>query len=217
MSTAGLPALTPPDSNKIGQRMGLRGQRTRQRLLHAARELLATVSPMELTVFGIARRAHSSPATFYVYFTDVRELLLALSETAAATADEMLPRADSLLSDQQLAADVRTMIAAVNSAWDRNAAVLIYRNLEADRGDVMFERLRVRQVGPLLLRLSEAIQMRRPDTDEDVRHAEAAVLVAAVERIAVRLHRPTEDGPKPNLLERALADLLTSAIGRRLT
>lgn len=202
-----------PASNKIGQQIGARGARTRDRLLEAVRALLLDRSPLDLTVSAIALRAGSSPATFYVYFDGIREALLALASSAAATAAELLPRTDSLLNDASLETDVRTMIRAVNAAWDRDAAVLTYRNLESDRGDIEFDRLRTLQAAPLLDRLSAAIARSGQWSQRDCMiEAEAAVLVAAIERIAVRMHRPHALGPHPD----DLCEALTATIMRIL-
>jgi AcrR family transcriptional regulator len=204
---------SPPISNKIGQRLGARGNRTRERFLEAARNLLATLSPIDLTASAISKGAGSSPATFYVYFDSVHELLLALSATASASVDALFPERDALLVDERLEADIITMIAAVNAAWDCAAPILLFRNLEADRGDVRFDELRTHQAQPILERIAAAIAMRRDvGLDPAIANAEAAVLVAAIERIAVRTHRPSTDGPQPQDLSDAVARLVIKAI-----
>jgi hypothetical protein len=52
-----------------GRVPGQRGRQTRQRLLDATVELLTTTSWRSVKVTDIARRARTSPATFYQYFT----------------------------------------------------------------------------------------------------------------------------------------------------
>lgn len=202
----------PPVNNKIGQRLGARGKRTRDRFYDAARQLLATTSPIDLTATGISKMAGSSAATFYVYFDDVRDVLLGLSATASAGVDALFPHPDALLVDTRLDADIATMIAAVNAAWDRSAPVLLYRNLEADRGDTRFDDLRTAQAKPMLERIGAAIALRRDPGADVAISAEAAVLVAAIERIAVRTHRPAADAMQPQDLAAALARLVAKAI-----
>lgn len=203
----------PLVSNKIGQRLGRRGRLTRDRFLDAARVLLATTSPIDLTAAAISKAAGSSPATFYVYFDDVRELLLALSAAAPARVEALFPREDALLVDDRLQADVAVMIAAVNAAWDLNAPILLFRNLEADRGDTRFDTLRTAQARPMLDRIAAAIARRRgPDHDPMAAEAAASVLVAAIERIAVRTHRSIEDGVPFTHLSSALNDFVIRAI-----
>ena len=50
-----------------GRVPGERGRQTRQRLLDATVELLATTSWRSVKVTDIARQAQTSPATFYQY------------------------------------------------------------------------------------------------------------------------------------------------------
>lgn len=208
----------PPEdgvNNKVGQRLGARGRRTRDRFLEAARALLSTTSPIDLTARAIALAAGSSPPGFFVYFDDVREVMLALCAEASASAETMLPRTDSLLDPVALEEDVAVMVAAVRAAWDRNAAVLLYRNHEADRGDERFDAVRTQQAQPLLDRLREAIARHRrsPISPQDA-FAEAAVLVAAIERIAARTHGPTKNGATVEQLEAALVRVIVHSIRR---
>lgn len=200
-------------SNRIGQQLGSRGLKTRSRLLKAAASLLRTMSPMDLNATAIAREAGSSAATFYVYFDDVRQLLLDLSKAAAPTFAQMFPRPDSLLVHGRLEEDIAFVIATLNAAWDRNAAILRYRNLEADRGDVDFHRLRYDLARPVLARLGEAMRRWGPKgrCDADI-EADAVVILAAVERLVATTHEDTQTGPDSESLRRSLIRLVLRSI-----
>src|ERR1700733_7771370 len=63
-----------------GRIPGQRGQQTRQRLLDATVELLTTTSWRSVKVTDIARRARTSPATFYQYFGNVEQAIRVLAE-----------------------------------------------------------------------------------------------------------------------------------------
>ena len=67
------------ETNQQGQSLGDKGRRTRARLLEAATKLLKTRSVREMTVMDIAKRAKTSSATFYLYFKDVEDVVLALT------------------------------------------------------------------------------------------------------------------------------------------
>src|SRR6478736_4090597 len=70
-----------------GRALGSRGARTRRRLLDATAGLLETHGIRDLRVVDIARRVETSPATFYQYFRDVEDAVLALaSEVGESTA-----------------------------------------------------------------------------------------------------------------------------------
>ena len=63
-----------------GRVPGERGRQTRQRLLDATVELLATTSWRSVKVTDIARQAQTSPATFYQYFANVEQAIQVLAE-----------------------------------------------------------------------------------------------------------------------------------------
>src|SRR5471032_2663186 len=77
-----LPLGRPADplSTTDGRMPGERGRQTRQRLLTATVELLTTTSWRSVKVTDIARRARTSPATFYQYFGNVEEAIRVLAE-----------------------------------------------------------------------------------------------------------------------------------------
>ena len=122
--------------------MGKRGVETRQRLLDATRELLETHGIRDLRVVDIARTVGTSPATFYQYFRDVEEAVLALAEEVG---DEIRPLAR--LVDEPWAAPgglerARALVDGFVSYWDRHRAVLRTRNLAAQEGDARFREVR---------------------------------------------------------------------------
>ena len=69
-----------PLSTTDGRMPGERGRQTRQRLLTATVELLTTTSWRSVKVTDIARRARTSPATFYQYFGNVEQAIRVLAE-----------------------------------------------------------------------------------------------------------------------------------------
>src|SRR5256885_14470570 len=71
-----VPEIVAPD----GRRLGRRAQETRRRGLDAPARLLESHGVLDLKVVDIARAVGTSPATFYQYFRDVEEAVLALSE-----------------------------------------------------------------------------------------------------------------------------------------
>jgi len=67
-----------------GRVIGARAYKTRARLLDATNELLEERGALGLRVVDITRQIGSSPATFYQYFQDVEDAILALAEEATA-------------------------------------------------------------------------------------------------------------------------------------
>src|SRR3954447_10384868 len=112
-----------------GRALGRRGAQTRRRLLDATEELLETHGIRDLRVVDIARVVGSSPATFYQYFRDVEEAVLALAESVG---DEIAPLAARLEPPWDATHgldDARALVDGFVGYWDRHRAVLRTRNL----------------------------------------------------------------------------------------
>lgn len=202
--------------NKNGQQLGRKGIDTRQRLMDATRRLLVTISPFGLTALLVTKKARTAPATFYVYFDDVQDLLYAL---CAETGGEMVDlfENDRLLRDPaRMEQDALAFVQAFNRVWDRHSNILLYRNLEADRGDARFDKLRTKAAIPTLDALAERLTATYPPVQRPRRsaiYAEAVVFFVAMERLAAAVHQyPGEGLSAKDLMEaqaRVLVRLLT--------
>src|SRR4051812_7547086 len=73
-------AAKPGSHNLNGQRLGRKGRLTRDRILVAANELLATPTDVPFSLSAVARQASLGMTSLYLYFTDLTELLLAILE-----------------------------------------------------------------------------------------------------------------------------------------
>lgn len=202
--------------NKHGQSLGRKGRETRDRLLNAARELLQSNSPLQLTVVAIAKRAKMSSATFYLYFDDVQGLLLMLSEEAEKDMQVVHDVLDEPWDPKSLELDhAARVVEAFVSVWDKHREVLRYRNLEADRGNAEFENIRLRTSVRIVSRFAEHIFAAYPDSSGfsyNEAMAEASVLVAAMERLAAVETDSVNRGVGP----KAMWDGMTRIIARTL-
>ena len=70
--------------DQSGRVLGPRAKGTRQKILTATKEQLESKSLREIRVIDVARRVEASPATFYQYFKDIEEAVLALAEDASS-------------------------------------------------------------------------------------------------------------------------------------
>lgn len=174
--------------NKHGQVLGEKGAETRRRLMEATRCLLNAHSPMELTPVVIAKKAETSPSTFYIYFDNIKDIMYALAQTAEEDTSELY----AVLSEPWDAAKVevaraRRLVGAFCANWERHRAVLLYRNLEADSGDSRFVELRTRYYYPIVeligIRILAGYQPNERPRMGDA-YAEAASVYAALERTA---------------------------------
>ncbi|MDE1145159.1 MAG: TetR/AcrR family transcriptional regulator [Azospirillaceae bacterium] len=205
----------PVISNKNGQKLGRKGLETRGRLTDAARRLLAHQSPFDLTVVAIAREAALASATFYLYFDDVQDVLYALSDEAGAELRELDLRVRPGHAEEDALAFVETFY----ELWRRHAVVLSYRNLESDRGNPRFMRLRTATAIPVLNRLCDLILAgavrngsgKGPSRMEA--YAEGIVIFSAIEQIAAVTLQYPEESLHPVELKRAQARILARTIG----
>ncbi len=177
-----------------GRALGKRGAATRRRLLDATAALLETHGVRDLRVVEIARDVGTSPATFYQYFRDVEDAVLALAEEVA---EDLAPVADALAQrwDGDAGLDAaRRMVEAFFESWDSHRAVLRTRNLAAQEGDQRFRAVRNASLQPLTEALAEQIAaaQRAGRVASDITPlAAAAAMVAMTERVAA-FHRELE-------------------------
>jgi hypothetical protein len=128
---------------------GRRGQLTRRRLLDATTVLLETLPYRDVKVVDIAREAGTSPATFYQYFSDVEEAVLAIADEMASVVGPLLA---SLVSSSSWT-DADGWAAALRVAdgfiavWDAHRSVLRLIDLATDEGDARFRTVRTRLLG----------------------------------------------------------------------
>jgi len=174
-------------TNKQGQALGRKGYATRERLLKAAERLLKTCSPLDLTAVAIAKEAQSSSATFYMYFDDVKDALFTLSQQAGNEVLDAMEAMSEVPKDLSIEAAVAKLVYAFNDVWNRHRHTLLYRNLEADRGDQNFEELRLEEYVRELQVIAGWIAQLAPDGNKPSKGdslALATVLHAGLERLA---------------------------------
>lgn len=180
----------------------------------AARAMLKSASPIELTAISVSRAAGTAPPSFYVYFADTRDLLLALATDASEAMKAMgrhfelpaLPTTDKLAWAE---AFVQDFVAT----WDAHCEVLAIRNLEADRGDKAFDQLRVDSSLPVLNGLTDQILASRPAGTRRVDvFSEAVIYYAVLERIATVERTTQPDRLQPRHYKAALARMIAEAV-----
>jgi AcrR family transcriptional regulator len=191
------PATAPTPESAValdGRPLGKRGAATRLRLLEATAKLLESHGVRDLRVVDIAREVGTSPATFYQYFRDVEEAVLALTAEVGeelAPVDEMLRRSWTGPAGLDAARD---MVDLFIRYWDEHRAVLRTRNLAAQEGDQRFRQVRNNSLRPLTDHLAAAVaesQAAGRVSAEMAPMAAAAALVALLERMAA-FHRDLE-------------------------
>jgi len=174
-------------TNKQGQSLGRKGHATRRKLMDAAERLLGTTSPVELTVVAIAQEAETSSATFYMYFKDVKEVLYALSQIAGQEMIQVSAVMDQSWDLERFEAHAIKLVRSYDAIWNKHRKILQYRNMEADRGEPEFEKLRMDSALPFVERLAREILAHSPEKGGPTlgeAYAIGSVLHASLERLA---------------------------------
>lgn len=147
----------PANYNQNGQKIGSKGQRTRRLLIDTTVELLETHGLRDLSVVDVARHAGTSSATFYVYFRDVPEVVLAALDIFSPVPEEL----EALINhdwfapkalDQALA-----FVEAYTQYWNQHRTIFLVRNLASEEGDERFYDMRAETMRPLLDAMSHQI------------------------------------------------------------
>ena len=180
--------------DQSGRALGPRALGTRKRLLDATVELLGEKSVRDIAVVDIARRAGTSPATFYQYFKDVSEAILRLAEQAAGEMPEIIALIGGSWSGSEGLDTARALSDAFVRHWDAHRAVLLVRNLAADEGDRQFQKVRRAALQPVLSELARKVEesKRVGRVGAEIHaYAAAAALASILERLAA-YHRELE-------------------------
>ncbi len=146
-----------------GRALGPRALKTRKRILAATARLLDERGVLDLSVVEIARAAGTSPATFYHYFKDVEEVALELAETAAEEMPALFALIDGSWRGRAGLDRAREIVDGFIRHWEAHHAVLLLRNLESDRGNRRFHRVRRDALGPLLDAFAAKIERAQAD------------------------------------------------------
>jgi AcrR family transcriptional regulator len=170
-----------------GRRLGLRAQATRRRLLDATAELLETNGILELKVVDVARKVGTSPATFYQYFANVEEAVLALAEEVGEKILDLVPLVDQPWRGPKALELARQLVDGYIKQWDTDRAVLRTRDLTAQEGDSRFRAVRDKSLSELTDRLAERIgenQEAARVSPDITPYAAASAMVSMIGRMA---------------------------------
>jgi AcrR family transcriptional regulator len=177
-----------------GRRLGRRAQETRRRLLDATVELLQSRRLLDLTVVEIARRAGTSPASFYQYFPNVHDAVLTLVDEAGEQIAALVPLVERPWTGAAGFEACTELVARYIDYWDEYRALLRVRDLAAAEGDQRFRTARNESMSIITDRLSDKIaeaQRAGAVSSSLTPYAAASAMVAMMGRMAA-YHRELE-------------------------
>jgi AcrR family transcriptional regulator len=171
-----------------GRVAGRRGQATRQKLLDCLSEMLSSSPYRDVKVIDVARKAGTSPATFYQYFPDVEGAVLEIAEEmakeGASLTDLVAGRSWVGKSGWQTA---ENLVDGFLSFWRKNDAILRVIDLGAAEGDKRFYKIRMKILNAVTNSLTDSVKdlQSRGKVDKDVNPAAVAgSLVAMLAAVA---------------------------------
>ncbi|WP_282798150.1 TetR family transcriptional regulator [Streptomyces sp. CC224B] len=171
-----------------GRVAGRRGQATRQKLLDCLSEMLSSSPYRDVKVIDVARKAGTSPATFYQYFPDVEGAVLEIAEQMAAEGAELT----TLLEGRSWTGKAgwqtsQDLVEGFLDFWRKNDAILRVVDLGAAEGDKRFYKIRMKIVNSVNNSLADTVKelQAKGKVDKDVSPAAmAGSLVAMLAAVA---------------------------------
>lgn len=171
-----------------GRVAGRRGQATRQKLLDCLSDMLSSSPYRDVKVIDVARKAGTSPATFYQYFPDVEGAVLEIAEQMAAESADLT----GLVRDRSWVGKAgwqtaQELVDGFLEFWRRNNAILRVVDLGAAEGDKRFYKLRMKILNSVNSSLADSIAelQSKGKVDKDVNPAAiAGSLVAMLAAVA---------------------------------
>ena len=140
-----------------GRTPGRRGRATRRRLLECTAEMLVETPWRSIKVIDIARRAGTSPATFYQYFENVEAAITVLAEELVQGVGILANLVDGDWSEEASWSTAVAVVEGFMDYWERNRAVLRVVELTTVEGDHRFQGLRVRALNAVTVTLAKVI------------------------------------------------------------
>ncbi|MFF1302128.1 TetR family transcriptional regulator [Streptomyces sp. NPDC058307] len=205
-----------------GRVAGRRGQATRQKLLDCLSEMLSSSPYRDVKVIDVARKAGTSPATFYQYFPDVEGAVLEVAEQMATEGGQLTQLLDGRSwvgkAGWQTAQE---LVDGFLEFWRKNDAILRVVDLGAAEGDKRFYKIRMKILNSVNNSLADAVAelQAKGRVDKDVNPAAVAgSLVAMLAAVASHQKGFQSWGVKPAELKPNLALLVHLGVtGRKPT
>ncbi|MFJ4620076.1 TetR family transcriptional regulator [Streptomyces sp. NPDC088812] len=171
-----------------GRVAGRRGQATRQKLLDCLSDMLSSSPYRDVKVIDVARKAGTSPATFYQYFPDVEGAVLEIAEQMAAEGAGLT----ELVGGRSWVGKAgwqtaQELVDGFLEFWKKNDAILRVVELGAAEGDKRFYKLRMKILNSVNSSLADAVAelQSKGRVDKDVNPAAiAGALVAMLAAVA---------------------------------
>lgn len=195
-----------------GRVAGRRGQATRQKLLDCLSEMLNSSPYRDVKVIDVARKAGTSPATFYQYFPDVEGAVLEIAEQMASESSSL----SEVLEGRSWVGKAgwqtaQELVDDFLDFWKKNDAILRVVDLGAAEGDKRFAKLRLKILNSATTPLTGSIKelQAKGRVDKDINPAAVSgALVVMLSGVTSQLKGFQTWGVKQADLRPTLAQLV---------
>lgn len=201
-----------------GRVIGSRAQQTRRKLLDATAKLLDERGVLELKVVDVTREVGSSPATFYQYFADVDQAILALVEESTEDEKPLVDHLKPGWTAKEGLTRAHDFVGAYMSFWDTHSAILRLRNLKAEEGNKLFREARTRANLLVIDAMAEMVadgQKARRLNDSLDPFTTAAGMIAMIERLLAYQDSMQRRGSTKATLQQTIAIILYQTLTGR--
>lgn len=184
-----------PELNQSGQAMGLKGQRTRRKIIDTTVELLSKKPLRDLKVIDIAQAANTSTSAFYNYFDSVINVLLVAAAELSQSTPEIIAMVEGPWNPATGHDRALDLVESYIRYWDEHRPVLRARNLAAEEGDARFAYIREQAIQPLVLAMTRPIEAAQRDgrvASSFSAYASAGTMLMMLERLGALA--PTYNG-----------------------
>lgn len=168
--------------NKHGQKMGRKGLIMRKRIMEKAIGLIRDSSYKDLTVADVAYEADISTSAFYVYFSDIEDVLFACVEEADQDLGSIMEVLNQDWTADNMDVRVAEFVDRYMNIWEKHAVELRIRNQEADQGNLRFLQFRLDSTRDIIECLEKKVAEAQPQAKNQL--SLVLVLFTAMERLA---------------------------------
>lgn len=126
------------DKNKLGQSLGKKGHRTRRQIMDAVIALLEEKHLWDIRLRDISESAGIPITSFYTYFSNINEILLAITEQIREEQKVLARHLEGTWEGPDGLAKIKVLVRKSIDFWSGRRGVLLVLDLLADEGDPKF-------------------------------------------------------------------------------
>lgn len=126
------------EKNKLGQKLGKKGRRTRKQIMDAVIALLEDKHLWDIRLRDISEVSGIPATSFYTYFSSINEVLLAIIDELRQEQKSLAAHLEGSWEGPEGLAKAKTLVRKCIDFWSGRRGVVTILDLLADEGDPKF-------------------------------------------------------------------------------